>query len=87
MRTTERTIDLDLAKPGRTLLSRIETVWSLLKSARQRMRNRAAVCHLQDLDDYHLRDIGLTRAEVDRAILTSTFFEDPSRRLNRSRRR
>lgn len=81
MRTTERIIDLDLAKPGLTLFAR---AWVALKSAHRAWRNRISIGSLQDLDDYQLQDIGLTRSDVDTALFTSTFFEDPSRRLTRS---
>ena len=84
MRTTERMIDLDLAKRSPTLLARAASAWVALKSAYRTWRHRSAVGSLQDLDDYQLQDIGLTRHDVDHALTTSTFFEDPSHRLTRA---
>ena len=41
---------------------------------------------LHELDDNQLKDIGLSRADLDAAFLASTFFEDPSDQLTRSAR-
>lgn len=84
MRTTERMIDLDLARPGQPLLARIASAWTALRSAHRAWRNRMSVGSLQDLDDHQLQDIGLSRSDVANALFTSTFFEDPSHQLMRT---
>ncbi|MGG7516361.1 DUF1127 domain-containing protein [Allorhizobium undicola] len=43
--------------------------------------NRRIVNGLTELDDSLLRDIGLTRKELDSVLLTSKTFEDPSSKL------
>ncbi|MDQ0454917.1 DUF1127 domain-containing protein [Rhizobium paknamense] len=45
------------------------------------LRNRRAVSGLTELDDTLLRDIGLTRAELNAVLSTAGLFEDPSRKL------
>jgi uncharacterized protein YjiS (DUF1127 family) len=44
------------------------------------VRNRLAVRRLRQLDDHGLKDIGLTRADVDGA-LAAPLWQDPSRIL------
>ncbi|KQR77528.1 DUF1127 domain-containing protein [Rhizobium sp. Leaf341] len=83
MRTQETAFDITLAgEPAALRLSALKrglvTVWRLFK-------NRRAIGHLQDLDDYRLADIGLTRHDL-RTAATSAFFEDPSRHLTRAAR-
>ena len=81
MRTTEQTMELDCGKPMVTFTQRLITpVASLLRA----FRNRSEINHLNDLNDNQLRDIGLTRADLAAAMLTSTFFEDPSDQLTHS---
>ncbi|WP_420959485.1 DUF1127 domain-containing protein [Brucella sp. IR073] len=46
-------------------------------------RNRAAVLHLNDLDDHLLRDIGLNRSDLRMA--RRSLLRDPSTALNDAR--
>jgi len=83
MRTTERTIDLGLAKRRQMLPTRTESFWTALTSVFRVLRNRRDINRLSELDDHQLFDIGLTRLDVDKAMTTSTFFEDPSASVTR----
>ncbi len=56
------------------------SVWAILKSVAQRVRNRRAVMQLLDWDEHALRDIGLTRADIHLS-LALPLREDPSTRL------
>ncbi len=59
-------------------------IWDGLMQARQRAEGRAAVASLLDQDDRMLRDIGVTREDVARALEVAG--EDPARYLARLRR-
>ena len=56
------------------------TVLTLMRTVAQRFRNRRAVVTLLDWDDRALRDIGLTRADVQLS-LALPLTDDPSQRL------
>ena len=56
------------------------SVWAWVKIVAQRVNNRRAVVKLLDWDDRALRDIGLTRADVQLS-LALPYTEDPSTRL------
>lgn len=86
MRTTDRTIALELAKPRLSLTARLDGLWSTMTSVYRVLRNRLEINRLNELDDHQLMDIGLSRRELDNALLTATLFEDPSHRLVRSAR-
>lgn len=86
MRMTDRTLELDCGKPTVTLTQRLVASLMPLTSLFRAISNRRAVNSLNDLDDNQLRDIGLTRADLSAALLTSTFFEDPSDHLTKSAR-
>jgi uncharacterized protein YjiS (DUF1127 family) len=51
------------------------------------LRNRHEITSLSELDDHQLKDIGLTRHDINSALLSSTFFEDPSSHLTSAARR
>jgi uncharacterized protein YjiS (DUF1127 family) len=51
------------------------------------IRNRREIHYLNELNDSQLRDIGLSRQDLNSALTTSTFFEDPSSHLTNSARR
>jgi uncharacterized protein YjiS (DUF1127 family) len=87
MRTTERTMDLGLAKPSSSLTGRLTLAFAKMASVWRVLRNRREVSRLGDLTDTQLMDIGLTRHELESALTTSTFFEDPSSHLTKSARR
>ncbi|MEL6965166.1 MAG: hypothetical protein AAGD43_01430 [Pseudomonadota bacterium] len=59
-------------------------IWDGLMQARQRAEGRAAVAGLLDQDDRMLRDIGVTREDVAKAL--QVVGEDPARYLARLRR-
>jgi uncharacterized protein YjiS (DUF1127 family) len=87
MRMTERTMDCGLAKPSLSLTTRLVLAFAKVASVWRVMRNRREVSSLSELTDAQLMDIGLTRHELDYALTTSTFFEDPSSHLTTSARR
>ena len=55
-------------------------VWNLVKSVAQRIRHRRAVTTLLNWDERALRDIGLTRADVQLS-LALPYRDDPSTQL------
>ncbi len=83
MSTTERMIELDLAVSRPTLAARLAATWQAMKSVLRARRNRRAANCLADLDDALLRDIGLSRADVESILRTSGIADDPSRLLAR----
>ncbi|PPJ47679.1 DUF1127 domain-containing protein [Rhizobium sp. KAs_5_22] len=86
MRTTERMIELDIAEQRLGLLTRLVAATTRVKSVWRAIRNRRAANRLADLDDFQLRDIGLSRSDVDQALQSSGFADDPSLHLSRSAR-
>jgi uncharacterized protein YjiS (DUF1127 family) len=87
MRTTARRPGLDHETSILPLKAGAHSALSVIVSAWRSLRNRAAINELLELDDDQLLDIGLTRADVQDAFVTSSFFEDPSGYLWRSARR
>ena len=87
MRTTERTLHLGHARPSLPLTARLTLAIEKMASVWRVYRNRREITSLNELDDNQLRDIGLTRHDLASALLTSTFFEDPSGHLTNSARR
>lgn len=55
---------------------------SALRAAYRAVWNRIEISRLKDLDDYALRDMGLTGRDVITA-LNSPLYRDPSRLLKR----
>lgn len=86
MRTTERMIELDIAEQRLGLLTRLVAATTRVKSVWRAIRNRRAANRLADLDDFQLRDIGLSRSDVEQALKLSGFADDPSQHLSRSAR-
>jgi len=86
MSTTERMIELDLAVSRPTLAARLAVTWEATKSVLRALRNRRAANRLAELDDALLRDIGLSRADVESILRTSGIADDPSRLLTRTAR-
>lgn len=61
------------------------SIWTAFAvSIRNRFRRRQ-VARLEHMSDFELYDIGLTRSDLQSALGESRFFEDPSRRLRRTR--
>jgi uncharacterized protein YjiS (DUF1127 family) len=87
MRTTDRTLDLGLATPSLSLTARMMLALANLASVWRAIRNRQEINYLNELNDSQLRDIGLSRQDLNAALTTSTFFEDPSSHLTNSARR
>lgn len=87
MRMIDQTLELDCAKQPAPMSARFVGIWGPLAALFRAYRNRRAINGLHELDDYQLRDIGLTRADIAAALLTSSFFEDPSAQLTTSARR
>jgi uncharacterized protein YjiS (DUF1127 family) len=56
------------------------------KSAWRAIRNRLASNALNDLDDYQLDDIGLSRRDVTQALDRSGVLQDPSLLLSKAAR-
>ncbi|MCO6177187.1 DUF1127 domain-containing protein [Ciceribacter sp. RN22] len=86
MSTTERMTELDLAVSRPTPAARLAATWQAMKSVLRALRNRRAANRLADLDDALLRDIGLSRADVESILRTSGIADDPSRLLARTAR-
>lgn len=86
MRTTER-LTLTSVHQGPTYKARLTNALAVLLSVFRVFRNRLEINQLHDLDDNQLRDIGLTRGDLESALTTSAFFEDPSSHLTRTARR
>lgn len=87
MRTTERMIDLDLARPQVSLATRLATGLYRVTSVWRAMNNRLAANRLADLDERLLTDIGLSRSEVAAILHSTRMTEDPMERLIRSARK
>ncbi len=87
MSTTELRLPMKTATRTLPLAARVTSVFAMLISAGRVFRHRTEINRLQELDDNQLRDIGLTRGELNRALLGSSFFEDPSSHLTQSARR
>ncbi len=81
MSTTERTMTRTLSATRKVNVRLFADViaytaaWS--KTVLRALRNRKAMNALSELEDHQLFDIGLTRLEVDRAMIQSGLFEDP----------
>lgn len=86
MSTTERMIELDIALPRQTPVQRLVAVSATMRSVWRAMRNRRAANCLAELDDFQLRDIGLTRSEVNGILSVSGIADDPSQQLARAAR-
>jgi uncharacterized protein YjiS (DUF1127 family) len=86
MRTTERMIELDIAEQRLGLLTRLVAATTRVKSVWRAIRNRRDANRLADLDDFQLRDIGLSRSDVEQALRSTGFADDPSLHLSRSAR-
>lgn len=86
MRMTDPMIGLDCGKLAPTFSQRLAASLAPLAFLFRTFRNRTEINGLTDLDDNQLKDIGLSRADIHTALLTSTFFEDPSEHLTRSAR-
>src|SRR6478672_7412290 len=87
MRTTARLPGPDHEASILPLKAGGHSALSVIVSAWRSFRNRAAINQLLELDDNQLLDIGLTRADVQDAFVTSSLLEDPSGCLSRSARR
>ena len=87
MSTTQRTIDLGHAKARLSPASLFGFAARAAASLWRVLHNRRDISRLNDLEDAQLMDMGLTRADLDAALSTSRFFEDPSGHLTQSARR
>lgn len=87
MRTNDRILDFDLdlavERPGRTLAARLARLNAWLGSLRIALRNRLAANRLADLDERLLKDLGLTRGDVQEVLRNHGYSDDPSRQLTR----
>ena len=77
MRTTERTFATALAPSGKTESHLFTALTAQVKSVLTALRNRRALMALSDLEDSHLRDIGLNARDVDRALENAGLLQDP----------
>jgi uncharacterized protein YjiS (DUF1127 family) len=87
MRTTHRTIDLDLALSSDAPLAHSHGVLVWLRNLVTALRNRLSANRLADLDDRLLNDVGLSRTDVNRALKETGLADDPSQQLARLARR
>jgi uncharacterized protein YjiS (DUF1127 family) len=87
MRTTEQILSSKIGVRSVPLAIRLTNAFAKLVSVGRTLRHRAQISRLHNLDDNQLRDIGLTRAELQSAMLGSMFFEDPSSHLTQAARR
>jgi uncharacterized protein YjiS (DUF1127 family) len=85
MSTTECGSEIKLVhQPG--VETRLGMVIVRTKSAWRAIRNRLASNALNELDDYQLDDIGLSRRDVARALDMSGALQDPSLLLSQAAR-
>ena len=77
MRTTDRTFTPTLATAGNAEMRIFATAVSWVKSVLNGLRNRQALAAIAELDEVHLRDIGLNRRDVDLALETTSLLQDP----------
>lgn len=90
MSTIECGPDLKTIHPAgaelRVTTGRETRLWTWVKAAFRAIRNRMATNPLQELDDYQLADIGVTRHDVNRALNHSGVLDDPSLLLSNAAR-
>ena len=86
MRTTDRLLSTSVPQSP-AFTARVMSVLTAMLSVCRVFRNRLQINQLHELDDNQLRDIGLTRADLESALASSAFFEDPSSHLTLSARR
>lgn len=86
MRTTERMINREISGSRKIETRLFAGVVLFGKSVLRALRNRAAMTHLNGLEDYQLNDIGLTRQDVEIAVNRSKLHEDPFSLLPREAR-
>jgi uncharacterized protein YjiS (DUF1127 family) len=77
MRTTERMITRELSGPRKIETRLFAGLVAFGKSVLRALRNRVAMNRLNELEDYQLNDIGLTRLDVEMAVNRSKLHEDP----------
>ena len=77
MRTTDRTFTPAMATAGKAETRFFATAVSWVKSVLNGLRNRQALAAIAELDEVHLRDIGLNRRDVDHALETTSLLQDP----------
>jgi uncharacterized protein YjiS (DUF1127 family) len=87
MRATERLFGFGHGTSGQPFWAGAATAFATITSAWRMLRNRKEINGLNEMDDSQLADIGLTRADLRHALLTSSLFEDPSASLSQSARR
>lgn len=63
--TSTRTIEFAKSQPKLRLKTAAESYWHSYKALRERCR---AVAHLSSLDDRHLKDIGISRCQIENAV-------------------
>lgn len=56
---------IDSVRPGASIVSTLTAIWALLSRISARRRARAA---LSEFDDRMLRDIGITRMEIEHMV-------------------
>lgn len=67
---------------GADAVSVVDTLFKAVSRMVRTLHNRRRVMSLDDLDDHMLRDLGLARGDVQRA-LDVPFAQDPSLELQR----
>lgn len=82
MSTPERIIAVEIERPKIDGATMLVMIWVAVKTMLKAVLNRRAANRLEDLDDYQLRDIGLTRRELRMALRAGGFTSDPTRRLS-----
>ncbi len=87
MRTTHRTLDLDLALSSNARVAHSHGVLVWLRNRVTALRNRLSANSLTDLDDRLLNDVGLSRSDVNKALKETGLADDPSQQLARLARR
>lgn len=84
MRTNEREIELVGGARSNTMFGRLNVRFAAIWRA---LKNRVALNPLLDLDNQQLDDLGLTRADIERALTRSGVLDDPYRLLSTARQR
>ncbi|MBB4952421.1 uncharacterized protein YjiS (DUF1127 family) [Agrobacterium vitis] len=78
MRTTLQMTNRTFADVGMALTATLRYGAQQVKAVVRIVSNRRAAQKLVDMDDYLLKDLGLTRTELEHALSDGSYLTDPS---------